>query len=361
MQQLEELVDDADIEKQMLTRRCADLDRKAMSLVRALECIDEQAPGGHGAALAQVVAEADAEKQKLGERITALEAELAQVSHGLVDSEAELQAQLSTAEAGMQEWAQYAASIEVENERLRTTVSRLEEAEAQRILEKGGSTPRERNPDMARPARPGEGEADGDDLMQRLHAKNVARERARARVEQLAGQLSTQLEVVTREKQGLTVRCQELEAQVEALHTVVSNVEVACRQAVERAQRQHGAQEHWRTASDLSIALQQVLASIAASQRSMYMPGAGFAAMGALHLGIGGAFPMTTPAPVVAGPRTASHTVQSNAMESALKEAEDHAPVTVARFESADSNHDGVVDQAEWSQWAHQANSSMGP
>ena len=45
-----------------------------------------------------MVAEADAEKQKLGERITALEAELAQVSHGLVDSEAELQAQLSTAE-----------------------------------------------------------------------------------------------------------------------------------------------------------------------------------------------------------------------------------------------------------------------
>lgn len=267
----------------------------------------------------------------------------------------------------------YAASVEEENTRLRQTVERLELTEAQRVIEKGGNNPRERNPDMARPARPGEEEdAPGasEDLLKKLHAKNVAKERARARVEELATQLAAQLETVSQEKRGVVGRCAELEGQVEALQRALSDVDAACRKGVAQAQQNHGAQEHWRTASDLSIVMQEVIATIAASRRTLHaVP---FAEHNDFTLSAGAAAPVrrdnwhsdTGETGLLRSYSTVHRSAAQPCTNMGTTEPAEQQTNSAVPFSFVDTNNDGVIDRAEFFQWAQQqppASTSMAP
>merc|ERR1711871_916920 len=135
--------------------------------------------------LTQVLLDADIEKQELADRVAHLEMDLARALEGSSSNDVDLQRQLSNAEHGLAAWSEYSAMMEEENERLVHSLQELQEAEAQRIAAKGGDTPRENNPGMNRPSRPGEGE-NADEILKELHAKNVAKERAQAKVDELA-------------------------------------------------------------------------------------------------------------------------------------------------------------------------------
>ena len=243
LQALQELVDDGECERAMLTTRCSDLERKVSVLSHALERAERERgmpllteatspPHSESAEqasylLTQVLLDADLEKQELKDQIGRLELDLESAIEGGASGGAgdrDLQTQLSHAETGLTAWSEYAELIEADNERLRDRVNELQEAEALRVAQKGGDTPREDNP-IGRPARPGEQGTESDAILRELHAKNVAKEKAQAKVDQLAKKLAAQLEAANAANQALTERVRELEATGERLDGVVLEVE----------------------------------------------------------------------------------------------------------------------------------------
>jgi len=267
VQELEEQVEDGELEKRMLTGRCSDLERKVAALSSAVG--EDGVP-----ALQEVLANADRDRRALEDRVAQLEEEAAEAGPSSPKADVALNGQLEQAYERIIEWREYAESIDEENQRLRANAERLEEAEVQRVLAKGGNGPRERNPDRSRPTRPDGGEGPGangsDDLLEKLQAKSEAKDRATAKVNELAKQLAAQLETVTKENKGLVARLSEQDNLLDALNKVLDNVAAACRQGIQQSQVNHAVQEHWRTASDLSIVMHQVLSAISSTRRSVH-------------------------------------------------------------------------------------------
>lgn len=281
MVELQEMVEDNEVERKMLATRCIDLERKVEMLSMAVQS-DNTLGGGaddvaaasaspskeYHASLSQVIADADMEKHQLRQRITELESLLVNASQGRATSQSDLQRELANAEHGLNGWSQYAASIESENEMLREIVQHSEQIEAQLALQKDQTSPREGNPVHAGAGHLADIEREeGETILQELHSRSVAKLQAEARVNALAQQLADQLTAVTREKQSLQSKCTRLESEVEAANALLEKIDDVCHEAVRNVQHHFATQEHWRTASDLSVVLQGIAALVTARRR----------------------------------------------------------------------------------------------